>query len=107
MEERVTRRYQALMIVFAVIISMALTGGGFALYDRFEETNYRRAAQQEVNRQLQEADRRQIGAMRTVLCLARAEVLMRDDFTADERKRAIDFYDRALVKIHALPCDDS
>lgn len=43
-------------------------------------------------------------SLRTVLCFAETAALTSPRVTADERRRAVEFYEAALAKIHARPC---
>lgn len=78
------------------LVAMSLTLAGWALYDRFSETNTRRAAQQRVNNENRET-------WRKVLCFARDEVV-KSPAPAAQKAQAVKFYKDALKLVGARPC---
>ena len=101
----VTRRYQAIVLGFALLIGICLVGGGVALFARFQATNERRAQQQYINRVVLEQTKRNQQGLRLVLCLAQDRVDTSTTLTPAEKANARDFYDDALELIKAEPCD--
>lgn len=101
------RHIRILVDALAIITALALIVAGYALYERFTQTNERRIQQAELNerlrerdaemeRRFREADERQLEAIRTILCLARERA---DSASADA------FYDEALRSVRARPCN--
>lgn len=99
------------MIACAVVFFAGVTAASFALYDRFTQTNARRAEQARINARLDAttkrnaaANRRQDEALRQILCLGRSTVLASDQATREQKQTATDFYDQALKLIKVPPC---
>ncbi len=96
-------KLRVLVDVFAAITFFALTAAGWALWDRFQTSDFRRENQMELNQRFKDADQRQVATLRTLLCFARGEALRRAD-SLSEAERAQLFYDEALRRIRAKPC---
>jgi hypothetical protein len=113
---QVTRRYQVLMMFFAVLISAGLVGGGLALYDRFQTTNDRRELQMTLNERFEDSTKsncieiellkqgfreeaiqryKELNNTLRLLQLERTEEIVR----AAQQNR-----DRALLRYKKLPC---
>lgn len=101
--------------VLAAITALSLGLAGWGLYDRFNDTDERRAVQTAINARMLErdkevelrfaaADRRQREVIRAVLCLAQATVLADEDRTEQDKRESVVFYSRALESIDMRPC---
>lgn len=54
-----------------------------------------------------QTDRRQLEALRTIICIAQRNSLTSRQRTPEEKRIAVLFYQRALASIHARPCNAS
>jgi hypothetical protein len=88
-------RVAIMLATFAIAVSLCLSG--VVLINRFHETNDKRALAAQRDAAIS-------NSIRTVLCLARSSVLADKGIDRVERDRAVQFYDHALVSIHARPC---
>lgn len=96
-EARQRRRTQVALFLAALAVMVSLVGSGIALVERFHDTNQRRDIA--VARDIAIAN-----SIRTVLCLARQQVVSDKTIPTERRKTAIHFYDKALRSIHAQAC---
>lgn len=95
--EKQRRRTKIALWCSAGATLIALTAAGVTLVDRFHDTNTQRTL----------AHQRDIAianSIRTVLCLARDQVVNDKTIPSTRRDLAIHFYDKALRSIHAQPC---
>jgi hypothetical protein len=78
------------VVLSAVLVLLASATTSFVLYNAFQNGHKFRADQAKV--------------WHDVLCATEAEVRMAPKLTAEQREKALLFYDRLLVLAHADPC---
>jgi hypothetical protein len=86
LSEKASRATRLSVIFLCIVISFSFAAAGFALYDRFGQTNERRTVQQEVNRKFAALNARLTYA--TVVNCREIESLKKErrDFAIENRK---------------------
>lgn len=93
-----SKTFPAVFFLAAWAIAFSMGASGYALYDRTDEAKT-------VERALRVSDRRQLNAIRTILCLARVQTMTSRQRTPAEKRERLKFYDKALRSVHAKPCE--
>lgn len=91
-----------LHLIGYLIMAAFMIGALFRSYEIDQEAARDRAA---IERRFAATDAKHLGALRTVLCLARRNTLTSRQRTPAEKERITEFYNEALLSIDALPCD--
>lgn len=85
------RRFRLVFNILAVASALALILAGWALYDRFQQTNQFRAAQAHV--------------WHAVICSIEVAVVKSPHLPEAKKRQSLRFYDRLLVQdVNAPPC---
>lgn len=79
----------------AIFISLLLSG--LVLINRFNETNTKRTLAAQRDQAIR-------NSIRTILCLARTQIVQDKTVGPVQREHALHFYTVALKSIQALPC---